>query len=126
MRFPFGIARIVWTFTAVLLGVMLYIVPMVESTFRDFKVELPLATKAMLATSRLLKATYLWVPIAGVAIALPFVIAAMSRQDDADYRTRMRAIMIILYLVGIAATVWVVFGLFVPYTSMITSLTGGK
>jgi hypothetical protein len=125
---PFGLIRIVWTFTAVLLAVVLVIVPMVETTFRSNQVDLPASSAALFAISSFLRRTYLWVLPAILGAALPFLIAAWAAKagDDDDRRTRIRLASGLLLLVGIGLTVWVVLGLFLPYTGMLENLTSGR
>jgi hypothetical protein len=125
---PFGLVRMVWTFTAVLLGVILVIAPIVEPTFRNNNADLPAGTKLLFSASRFLKATYLWVPIALAGLALPFLIAlwASSARSETDRRAGVRVITVALFLLGAGLTVWVVLSLFLPYVSLLQNLTGGK
>jgi hypothetical protein len=123
---PFGLIRIVWTFTAVLLAVVLVIVPTVEPTFRQNEVDLPASSAALMAISSFLRRTYLWLPLAILGAAIPFGIAwwATKAADDDDRRMRTRLASAILLLLGIVLTVWVVMGLFLPYTRLLENLTG--
>jgi hypothetical protein len=85
--------------------------------------ELSASTKALLATSRFLRATYLWVLIAVVALVLPFVVAWWAgKGDDDDFRLRVRLATAVLFVLGGALTAWVVLSLFLPYLNLLQSV----
>ena len=75
--------------------------------------------------AQLLRRTYLWLPLALLAAALPFGIAwwAGGAGDDDGRRMRIRLASAILLLIGIALTAWTVLGLFLPYAGMLEKLT---
>lgn len=124
-KLPFGLIRVVWTFTAVLLSAVVAIAPAVERTFRQTGVELPATSVTLFAVSAFLRRTYLWVGLALLGFLAPFVISWWAaRADDADSRQlRLRLATLLLLAAGILLTLWVVFGLFMPYTGLLQNLT---
>ena len=102
-------------------------IPKLEQVLKDFKVELPLITKITLTFSRLMTNGYGWVFALPVAVALPFGITALLNTGDPDaeqFKRREIWTGRLLRAVAVLVFLWIALAMFLPYTALISSISG--
>jgi type II secretory pathway component PulF len=99
-------------------GIMVFVIPRFEDNFRDFKMELPLTTRLLLATSHAMAGGW-WIALLAIPPGLGFVVGQFDRLGRALART------LIVVLFGVLV-VFVVLGLFSPMMTMIEGMTSTK
>ena len=101
----------------VLLSAALFVIPRLEETFKDFKLDLPALTKFVLATSR-------WIRQWGwVLLPLPFfhaVLVAMWYPRARIGARRLYRLVLTLFVCALFALV--ILSMFLPYLSLIQSM----
>ncbi|MEM9302819.1 MAG: type II secretion system inner membrane protein GspF [Pseudomonadota bacterium] len=75
---------------AVVIGLMAYVVPQVTVVFESFDTELPLLTRALMATSAFLETWGLWLALGGIALIIG---AALALRSAAVRAVRDRALL---------------------------------
>ena len=96
-------------------AIMVLVVPRFEDTFRDFKIELPAATKMLLATSRATAGGW-WVALLAIPPGLAFLVAQFGRAGRAYAR-------IAIIVASGALVLFVVLGVFQPMLTLIEGMT---
>ena len=96
----------------------IFLVPRFEDIFRDFGMKLPLVTVSFLQFSRAANRGLL--PLIWLLAAVP---VAVSIPLDRLGRRILRAF---LYLVLVAILVWIALALFMPYVTLVNTVSGAK
>ena len=118
-RSPVDVATLIFcALTAVLLTVApLFVVPRFEDIFRDFGTKLPAVTVALLRLSRAL---------AGGLVVVVWVLAAVPVVVSIPLGlTGRRMLRLVTFLLLAGAVLWVVLALFMPYVTLIQTVSGG-
>lgn len=99
-------------------GIMVVVLPRFEKTFRDFDMEMPLATRMLLATSHAMRGGW-WIALLAIPPGLGFVVGQLARPGRVLART------LIVVLFGLLV-IFVVFGLFSPMMALIEGMARAK
>ena len=97
----------------------------VEPLYRDFKLDLPIVTKLMLACSRFLIDDFGWIGLAAVVFGLPIALAKVNRHDDgaSDARVRFLLAANISLTVSLLITLLAAVAAFAPFITFMTSVS---
>jgi type II secretory pathway component PulF len=97
---------------------MLMVVPLFATTFDGFAVELPMATKMLLATSRATAGGW-WVALLAIPPGLAFLVAQFGRTGRAYAR-----IAIVIALGGLV--LFVALGIFMPMLTLVEGMSSKR
>ncbi len=103
---------------AILLAILFFVVPPLESLYRDFGTKLPWITMLVLDTSRFLHTPLGWV----VAIIITGIVALTVSVLPIPARWLRLLVVLLLALIVIALAL----ALFLPMMNLIDSVSGGK
>ena len=93
----------------------IFLVPRFEDIFRDFGMKLPLVTVSFLQFSRAANRGLL--PLIGLLAAVPVAVSIpLNRLGRRTF----------LYLVLVAILVWIALALFMPYVTLVNTVSGAK
>ena len=104
--------------------VLLFVVPMVERVFEDFKTHLPTSTVALLGFARFCRGGGI-VLVWGLLMVPPFV-GPLFDPPREEGRRAFRPTRLVLTLFLAVFFGWIIFALFTPYTRMIDSAANMK
>ena len=105
----------------------LFIIPMFDRIFMDFKTELPLITKIMLAFSgwyRWQGFGLIWMLLLSLAVVGAGLIIDAKSQTDRPARLYAICVLTVMTLFGILFAVIMVFGLFATMIALTSSVSG--
>ena len=98
--------------------IMVLVVPRLEDTFRDFRVDLPAVTKMLLATSRATSGGW-WVALLAIPPGLAYLVAQFGRSGRAYAR-------IAIVVATGALVLFVMLGIFMPMLTLVEGMTSKK
>lgn len=103
------------------------ITPPIERLFKDFKVDLPEATKLWLLTSRWFVNDYGWVFLWLFVVAASFTVLMLRPPARGPQRTWPWVLLILLVRYAwIPFAIWAVFSLMMPYVNLIDAVSSPK
>jgi hypothetical protein len=117
-RSPVDIGTIVvcLLIASVLTFTPIFLVPRFEAIFRDFGMKLPLTTATFLQFSRAANGGLL--PLIWLLAAVPVAVSIPLN------RLGRRILRAFLYLVLVAILIWIALALFLPYVTLVNSVSG--
>jgi hypothetical protein len=97
-----------------------------EQIFSDFKVDVPLISRIVLAVSHVIWADYLWLLLLPLSILWPLAFAAfVPVPESAETRRNIKsAAIIVVILVYLTTVVTLIYALFGPMILMVQSVSG--
>jgi hypothetical protein len=127
--FSLRIAVVLWVFGFVFMLFLVFGVTKFEQIFRDFRVELPLATKALLTLSRWTVNDYGWLFLLPVLGVVPLGVGALlplgvSDAESYDWRKRWATLFIVTLLIALALLI--VWALAAPLLALMSAVSGSS
>ena len=104
---------------AVVGAILLFVLPVFERVFSEFKVDLPGYTAAVLVFGRWFRNDYGWIWLAPVVVMLPIAINRLAPASARDPKRRIRAIRAVTSMVVMVLAVLILASLVAGWARMI-------